>query len=312
MPQIIEHHVTVEHFRIALQAFFGKTIIVIPRAHFLYHRIYIRIARQPSGILIIPDHLAYISLAESQHHVKLMIGTDIPTDIKSASQVIQCHRADTSHEDTIKHTFELLEYFAVKATGMGQGMINFVALLVQHHVSEIIVFIHYQIKLGSVITCLTLQKVNFVGSAALGFHFLFEARIIIGFIDRSKIIQSATAVIIKALGKCSIKPSHSGKIKIKYLESPLQLCRTTTYPQIAEAFFELFFLRDVIISSEHTQKDALAKTPGPDEKQITGLLFQHRQIHRLIHIILVLLHHFHKIGNPIRDSFYFFHNCSFL
>ena len=49
-----------------------------------------------------------------------------------------------------------------------------------------------------------------------------------------------------------------------------------SYPQIAETFLKLLFLSNIIIGPEHTQKDALAKTPGPDEKQITGLLFQHR------------------------------------
>ena len=119
MTQIIEHHVTVEHLWVTLQAFFGKTIIVIPWSHLLYHRIYIRIARQLPGILIILEHLAYIGLAESQHHIKLMIGTDIPTDIESTSQVVQCYWADTGHEDTLEHTFELLEDFAVEATGVG-------------------------------------------------------------------------------------------------------------------------------------------------------------------------------------------------
>ena len=119
MTQIIKHHVTVEHLRVTLQAFFGKTIIVIPRSHFLYHRIYVRIARQLSGILIVLDHLAYIGLAESQHHIKLMIGADIPADIESASQVVQRYGTDSGHEDAFEHAFELLEDFAVETTGVG-------------------------------------------------------------------------------------------------------------------------------------------------------------------------------------------------
>ena len=45
-------HVTIEHLRVTFQTFFGKTIIVIPRTHFLYHRTYIHIARQLSGIFM--------------------------------------------------------------------------------------------------------------------------------------------------------------------------------------------------------------------------------------------------------------------
>ena len=71
-----------------------------------------------------------------------MIGADIPADIESASQVVQRYGADSGHEDAFEHAFELLEDFTVKAASMGQRMIDFLALLIQHHIGEVIIFIN--------------------------------------------------------------------------------------------------------------------------------------------------------------------------
>ena len=55
-----------------------------------------------------------------------------------------------------------------------------------------------------------------------------------------------------------------------------------------------------------------AEAPGTDEEQVTGLILQQRQVHRLVHIILVLFNDIHKVGHTVRYSFNFFHihhNC---
>jgi len=47
-----------------------------------------------------------------------MIGTDIPADIEPAGQIVQSDGADAGHEDTLEHTFELLECLAVETAGI--------------------------------------------------------------------------------------------------------------------------------------------------------------------------------------------------
>lgn len=93
---------------------------------------------------------------------------------------------------------------------------------------------------------------------------------------------------------------------------PEQAGGVAAYPQVAEAFLELFLLNNIIVSPEHAQKDTLSETAGTDKEQIARLVFQQRQIHSLVHVILILFHHFHKVGNTVRESFYFFHDCSCL
>ena len=78
--------------------------------------------------------------------------------------------------------------------------------------------------------------------------------------------------------------------------------------QMAEQFVELVGIPNVIISLQHRQRQTFPEAPGTDQEQIRRLHLYLFDKHRLIHIILVLLHHFHKIGNAVRDSFCNFHN----
>ena len=86
----------------------------------------------------------------------------------------------------------------------------------------------------------------------------------------------------------------------------------TTYPEVAEKTFEIILSGNVIVCTHHAQEDALAEAPGTDEEQVIGLILQQRQVHRLVHIILVLFNDIHKVGHTVRYSFNFFHihhNC---
>ena len=59
-------------------------------------------------------------------------------------------------------------------------------------------------------------------------------------------------------------------------------------PKFAKQLFELVLQIAIIIGFEHAQEEALAKASRTDEYQIVGLVFQHRDIHRLINIILIV------------------------
>lgn len=89
---------------------------------------------------------------------------------------------------------------------------------------------------------------------------------------------------------------------MKHLITALRWRRALAYPKVAEPLLELAFGAAVIVSVEHPQEDALAKTTWTDEDDIPRLLLQFRDIHRLVHIIYVLLNH----CSEIRDSIWNF------
>ena len=83
-------------------------------------------------------------------------------------------------------------------------------------------------------------------------------------------------------------------------------------PQLPEAFLELILLRQVVIRTQHAQEDTFPETARTDEQQAIRLILQQGQVHRLIYIILVPLHHVHEVGNSIRYSFCLFHRFALL
>ena len=63
---------------------------------------------------------------------------------------------------------------------------------------------------------------------------------------------------------------------------------------------------------EHTQEYALTKTTWTNEEDVAWLVFQQRQIHRLIHIILILFYNGLKVIDAVRQTFHILiHDCSF-
>lgn len=58
---------------------------------------------------------------------------------------------------------------------------------------------------------------------------------------------------------------------------------------------------------EHTKENALAKASWANEEQVVRLILQHRQVHRLVDIIVVLLNDFHKVRHSIGYAFYLLH-----
>ena len=63
---------------------------------------------------------------------------------------------------------------------------------------------------------------------------------------------------------------------------------------------------------EHTQEYAFTEPTWTNEEDVAWLVFQQRQIHRLIHIILILLYNSLKVIDTVRQTFHILlHNCSF-
>ena len=195
IAQIIQHHVTIEHPRVFIKTLLSKAIIIIPRFHLRYHLLNIPV--QLPRFLIITKHLTHFHFTESQQHIKLRLCGNIPSDIKTARQVVQSHRADASHKNTVKHPFKLLEYIAIETTGMRQGMVDFLPFFIQHRIGEVIIFVNDKIKKCSRLFCLQVEVVEFIRIAFQLLHLLRKSRIIIRFISRCYIIQNKTAIIVK-------------------------------------------------------------------------------------------------------------------
>ena len=163
LTEIIKNHVAIEHFRVPFKAFFSEAIIIVPRFHVLDHHLYARILRQLPGSFIIKKHLTHIFFAEAQHPVEAIIRADVPTYIETARQVIQRDRANSRHEDTIEHAFIQFEMIPIKTAGMGQVVINLVALLIQYHIREVIILVNDQVEQIVVLFCLDIYFRQFIG-----------------------------------------------------------------------------------------------------------------------------------------------------
>ena len=50
---------------------------------------------------IIGEHLAHLLLGEAHHFVEAVGKGVVCADVEAAGQVVECHRADTCHEDTL-------------------------------------------------------------------------------------------------------------------------------------------------------------------------------------------------------------------
>ena len=113
---------------------------------------------------------------------------------------------------------------------MGQRMIDFLALLIQHHIGEVIIFINDKIKMRSGFSRMKIQIIQFTYKIGLCFHLLSKSRKIIRFVGHTEQIHDHTAVTVEVLGQRTTTTAGTGKVKKEYLESPLQPCRATAYP----------------------------------------------------------------------------------
>ena len=59
VSEIVDYHITIEHFTLIFQGILRKTIIVVPRFHLVYHHLDITCCRNSPHLFIISKHLAY-------------------------------------------------------------------------------------------------------------------------------------------------------------------------------------------------------------------------------------------------------------
>src|SRR5574344_3156696 len=139
------------------------------------------------------------------------------------------------------------------------------------------------------------------------FHLAQELRFIETGVAFGEIINFDTTIFIEAVHQ--VLSGHGcsclGEVEIHHLETVLQFCGVTAYPEIAEEGVKFVFCIDVIIGVHHTQEYALAKAARAYQKQIFSSIFQLREIHGLIHKIEILCDDLRETCHSIRYAFYF-------
>ena len=141
--QVVEHHVGIEHMMALHVGVFREAVAVIPGAHGLEGLVFVQ--GKSTRLVVITDNLTYLLVAEAEHLVELLLQSKCRGDVISAGHVIHGHGADTHHQDAGKAAFELLEQVSIEAFGMGHGMVNGLAVLVQDVVGEIVVLVNDKI-----------------------------------------------------------------------------------------------------------------------------------------------------------------------
>ena len=114
----------------------------------------------------------------------------MPADVESARHVVQGHRTYASDEDALKGALELLEDVAVETFGMCDGPIHILALLIEHGVGEIVVFIDDEVEGIALNLCLLLDKPKFSTCIVSRFYLLFSFFRIIFRVSVDKTVQS--------------------------------------------------------------------------------------------------------------------------
>ena len=66
----------------------------------------------------------------------------MPSDVETARQVIECHRAYACQENALEHALEQLESIPIETIRMSNRMIDSFSLLVKHHIGEVVIFIN--------------------------------------------------------------------------------------------------------------------------------------------------------------------------
>lgn len=167
----MKYRITVEYLRIASQTFSDKAVIVIPRPYLPNQYIYVCTYRQLSSVFIVLKRGPHICLTESQHHIELKIGADIPTDIESAGEIVRCNGADICHRDAFGHSFKLFESLPVKSAGVSQGIVDFVTLFVQNHVDEVAIFVDNRTEVGTIVVNFLIREIQPTGRTFQLLHF---------------------------------------------------------------------------------------------------------------------------------------------
>ena len=311
IAEIIENHIAIKYLALGFQSIRRETIVIVPGFHVTDNRLNITIRANGSLFLIIGKHLPNILRRKAQHLVELRLRRNMPADIETTRHIIQGHRTYSRDENPVEIALELLEDVTIETFGMGDCPIHILTLFVKHGVGEVVVFVDNQVKRISFGFRLVQDNSQFARRSFRFLHLFNRILAIIFLIIPDKSVQFHAQIKVEVLFKLFCAASNLRKVEMKNLEFTLQGSRMLAYPQITKPRIKPISGSYVVISMEHADEYALAKTARANKKEIVCLVFQKRQIHGLIHVILISLHNFHEIRNSVWYSFHILHNPTF-
>lgn len=197
IAEIVADHVGVVHLRICFNRPPAETVSVIPRLHLGNQSVLVGLQRPHA--LIVPNHLPHLRFAESEHHVEVRVEGERGRDVVAARDVVHRDGAYSHHEDAVEHTLVLLEHAPVESLGMGHRVIDLLALDVEHHIGEVVVFIDDEIELPFHSLCVEVDYVQLADECLLPEHLGQILWRIERFIPSCKVLRYGAAIDIEAL-----------------------------------------------------------------------------------------------------------------
>ena len=123
----------------------------------------------------------------------------MPSDVETARQVIECHRAYACQENALEHALEQLESIPIETIRMGNGVINRLTLLIEHDVRKVVILIYDQVERTSQFLRHVIQQVEFRRRLIEAQQLLHLVSGIIRPISIDEIIQTLAAIGVEVL-----------------------------------------------------------------------------------------------------------------
>ena len=115
-------------------------------------------------------------------------------------------------------------------------------------------------------------------------------------------VQSGTIVMQFA--------NDTGEIEIQYQVAVPVTCRILPYVEVSKQGVEFILGSYIIVMLQHIQRQTFAETTRTDKEKITVGAFYQRDIHGLVHIIIIVLADIrevhHAVGKSLSAGYYVF------
>ena len=154
---------------------------------------------------------------------------------------------------------------------MGNGMVDALAMLVEHDIREVVVLVDDEVKLEIVGFCSIEYDLQLVGILCLCFYFLNLLFAVIFSILLYKAVQFNRYIGIEPLLQHVNLAGNLREIKKEHLVFSMQWGSVTANPQAAEQGLETVLLIAVVVGVEHAKEYALSEATRTDEEQVVWL-----------------------------------------
>ena len=300
--EIIQDHVSVIDARPGSP---GEPVAVVPLAHDLQG--FVRVAVEHAVPAIGFQQPPHFRFGEPEHFVEAGIQADVPADIEAAGDVV--HRDGRDPRD--EHPFDAAaacraglqrgEEVAVETAAVGQGLVFLLAVVGEHGVGEIVVFVDENIQRDAAVAGILEQfvELGIDGRAredALPHGLREQVRVPAQGVEEHRVAIDLEALLQGGEGiaeRREVEPQDDVAVAV----------RRGAAPDVgsAEHRLEIAGAAAVVIVLQHRQPAGLAETARADEKGV-ALLFQRAQEARLVHIEEAFAPDGAEVGHAVGDA----------